>query len=49
MAISFCILGVTGLVMMVGKYVLLPVIGHTLCLAGGFGEVAATSWVRSSS
>ena len=30
MAISFCLLGVTGLVMMVGKYVLLPVIGYTL-------------------
>lgn len=30
MAISFCILGVSGLIMMVGKYVLLPVIGHTL-------------------
>ena len=30
LAISFCILAVTGLVMMVGKFVLLPVIGHTL-------------------
>ena len=30
MAISFCILGVSGLIMMVGKYVLLPVIGHML-------------------
>ena len=30
MAISFCILGVSGLIMMVGKYVLLPVIGHAL-------------------
>jgi len=29
-AISFCILGLTGLLMMFGKYVLLPVIGHTL-------------------
>jgi len=29
-AISFSILGVSGLVMMVGKYVLLPVIGYTL-------------------
>jgi formate dehydrogenase subunit gamma len=29
-AISFCILGVSGLIMMVGKYVLLPVIGYTL-------------------
>ena len=28
--ISFAILGVTGLVMMLGKYVLLPVIGYTL-------------------
>lgn len=30
MAISFCILGLSGLIMMVGKYVLLPVIGYTL-------------------
>lgn len=30
MAISFCILGVSGLVMFFGKYVLLPVIGYTL-------------------
>ncbi len=30
LGISFCILGVTGLIMMVGKYVLLPVIGYTL-------------------
>jgi formate dehydrogenase subunit gamma len=30
LAISFCILAVTGLIMMVGKFVLLPVIGHTL-------------------
>jgi len=29
-AISFVILGVSGLIMMVGKYVLLPVIGYTL-------------------
>ena len=29
-AISFCVLGVSGLVMLFGKYVLLPVIGHTL-------------------
>jgi formate dehydrogenase subunit gamma len=29
-AISFVILGISGLVMMVGKYVLLPVIGYTL-------------------
>jgi formate dehydrogenase subunit gamma len=28
--ISFAILGVTGLIMMLGKYVLLPVIGYTL-------------------
>ncbi|HUL91389.1 MAG TPA: formate dehydrogenase subunit gamma [Burkholderiales bacterium] len=28
--ISFAILGVTGLVMMLGKYVLLPVVGYTL-------------------
>jgi formate dehydrogenase subunit gamma len=28
--ISFAILGVTGLVMMLGKYVLLPIIGYTL-------------------
>ena len=30
MAISFCILAVTGLTMLFGKYVLLPLIGHTL-------------------
>jgi len=30
MAISFCILAASGLIMMVGKYVLLPVIGYTL-------------------
>ncbi|MSP96266.1 MAG: formate dehydrogenase subunit gamma [Betaproteobacteria bacterium] len=30
MAISFCVLGVSGLVMFFGKYILLPVIGHTL-------------------
>jgi len=30
MGISFAILGVTGLVMFIGKYVLLPVIGYTL-------------------
>ncbi len=30
MAISFCFLAVTGLTMLFGKYVLLPVIGHTL-------------------
>jgi len=29
-AISFCLLALSGLVMMVGKYVLLPVIGYTL-------------------
>ncbi|HET7765414.1 MAG TPA: formate dehydrogenase subunit gamma [Burkholderiales bacterium] len=29
-AISFCVLGVTGLIIMLGKYVLLPVIGYTL-------------------
>ena len=29
-AISFCILGLSGLTMLFGKYVLLPVIGHTL-------------------
>jgi formate dehydrogenase subunit gamma len=29
-AISFCILGVSGLIMMIGKYLLLPVIGYTL-------------------
>jgi formate dehydrogenase subunit gamma len=29
-AISFCVLGISGLIMMVGKYVLLPVIGYTL-------------------
>jgi formate dehydrogenase subunit gamma len=30
MGISFAILGVTGLILLVGKYVLLPVIGYTL-------------------
>ena len=29
-AISFCVLGASGLLMLFGKYVLLPVIGHTL-------------------
>jgi formate dehydrogenase subunit gamma len=29
-AISFCILGISGLIMMFGKYVVLPVIGYTL-------------------
>jgi formate dehydrogenase subunit gamma len=29
-AISFCILGITGLIMMLGKYILLPVVGYTL-------------------
>jgi formate dehydrogenase subunit gamma len=29
-AISFCILGVTGLIILLGKYVLLPVIGYSL-------------------
>jgi len=29
-AISFCVLGITGLIMGLGKYLLLPVIGHTL-------------------
>ncbi len=37
-AISFSILGITGLVMMLGKYVLLPVIGYTL-----FGWLAQLS------
>ena len=30
LAISFSILGITGLIIMLGKYVLLPVIGYTL-------------------
>ena len=30
MAISFCVLGVSGLIMLFGKHVLLPVIGYTL-------------------
>jgi formate dehydrogenase subunit gamma len=30
MAISFCVLGISGLVMLFGKHVLLPVIGYTL-------------------
>jgi formate dehydrogenase subunit gamma len=29
-AISFCILGLSGLLMLFGKYILLPIIGHTL-------------------
>jgi formate dehydrogenase subunit gamma len=29
-AISFCILGISGLIMLFGKYLLLPVIGYTL-------------------
>ena len=29
-AISFCVLGISGLIMFFGKYVLLPVIGYTL-------------------
>ena len=37
-AITFSILGITGLVMMLGKYVLLPVIGYTL-----FGWLAQLS------
>ena len=30
MAISFCVLGLSGLIMLFGKHVLLPVIGYTL-------------------
>jgi len=30
MAISFCVLAVSGLTMLFGKYVLLPLVGHTL-------------------
>ena len=30
MAISFCVLGISGLIMLFGKYILLPVIGYTL-------------------
>jgi formate dehydrogenase subunit gamma len=30
MAISFCVLGISGLIMLFGKHVLLPVIGYTL-------------------
>jgi formate dehydrogenase subunit gamma len=30
MAITFCILGVTGLIILLGKHVLLPIIGYTL-------------------
>ena len=30
MAISFCVLGISGLIMFFGKHILLPVIGHTL-------------------
>src|SRR5205814_8572690 len=29
-AISFCVLGISGLIMLFGKYLLLPVIGYTL-------------------
>jgi formate dehydrogenase subunit gamma len=29
-AISFCILGISGLIMLFGKHILLPIIGHTL-------------------
>jgi formate dehydrogenase subunit gamma len=29
-AISFCVLGISGLIMLFGKYVLLPIIGYTL-------------------
>jgi len=29
-AISFCVLGISGIIMLFGKYVLLPVIGYTL-------------------
>ena len=29
-AISFCVLGISGLIMLFGKYILLPVIGYTL-------------------
>ena len=37
-AISFCILGLSGLIMLFGKHVLLPIIGYTL-----FGWLAALS------
>src|SRR5262245_1931119 len=37
-AISFCVLGLSGLIMLFGKHVLLPVIGYTL-----FGWLAALS------
>ena len=30
MAISFCVLGISGLVMLFGKHIVLPLIGHTL-------------------
>jgi formate dehydrogenase subunit gamma len=30
MAISFCVLGISGLIMLFGKHVLLPVLGYTL-------------------
>jgi formate dehydrogenase subunit gamma len=30
MAISFCVLGISGMVILFGKHILLPVIGHTL-------------------
>ena len=29
-AISFCVLGLSGLIMLFGKHVLLPIIGYTL-------------------
>ena len=37
-AISFCILGLSGLIMLFGKHVLLPIIGYTL-----FGWLTALS------
>jgi formate dehydrogenase subunit gamma len=37
-AISFCVLGLSGLIMLFGKYILLPVIGYTL-----FGWLTALS------
>jgi formate dehydrogenase subunit gamma len=39
-AISFCILGISGLLMLFGKYVVLPIIGYTLF--GWLGNLSTT-------
>ena len=45
-AISFCILGLTGLIMLFGKHVLLPIIGYTLF--SGSATVARTCTTSSA-